>query len=149
MEDIALDQKYQLAFTVLEMVSPIVGIVLAWLGTRLAKLVNTKIKNETFAGVMTRLNDSVFTLVKEAEQTMVDGLKAARQKESPGGDLITKAEAQVIKQHVLDKFKGLWGAAGLAELGAVLSMTEKQVEDHVASKIEAAVLDLKLAKSGN
>lgn len=148
MEDIALGQKAQLALTVLEMLSPIFAILVGWATTKLASLISTKVKNEKFAGMLMRFEESVLTLVHEAEQTAVKEIKASKVKESDGGAFITKAEGENIKRAVRDKFKAMWGYSGLQELGKVLGLQGPDaINTAIDAKIESAVHGLKLSKN--
>ena len=142
-DDPEVGGKVSMGLSVFEMLAPVITALLGWLALRLNGWLKTKIKNETLAGMLARTNDQVWSLVKEANQTAVAGLKAAHDPASPGGVKVLESELKKIKADVVSNFKKLWGAAGLAELGKVLGLDETTLDKWIGSRVEAAVHDLK------
>lgn len=134
-----LDSKIQMAAAVYELLSPVMLLLLAYLAKKISDFLTAKVKNELLSGMLTRLNDTVFTYVREAEQTLVAELKAAKDPASEGGTALTKAEGENIKNKVLAKVKEALGPRGLSDLGKILGLTTEGVEGTIAAKIEAAV----------
>ena len=129
-----------LAGSAWEVFSPVFAALTAWAGVRLTALIKAKVQNEVYSGMLTRLTDSVLLVVREAEQTVVKGIKAARDPRSPGGQRLTEDEAERIKDEVLEKLKRLWGPEGLKELMKVLGLTEGVLDDFLLAQIEAMVV---------
>jgi len=125
-------------FTMLEVLAPIVVAGLTWLSAKLAQLIQAKVKNEYLRGMLVRLDEAVFTAVKDLQQTVVDAIKAAT-----ADGKITETEKQRIKQAAIDNVKSHLGTKGLAELGQILGLTITSVEGLIASKVEAAVHDIR------
>ncbi len=125
-------------FTMLEVLAPIVVAGLTWLSAKLAQLIQAKVKNEYLRGMLVRLDEAVFTAVKDLQQTVVDAIKAAT-----ADGKITEIEKQRIKQAAIDNVKSHLGTKGLAELGQILGLTITSVEGLIASKVEAAVHDIR------
>lgn len=135
-----MNQWAELGLNILEILSPAILALLAWLGVKLAGWLRAKTKNELVGGMLARLTESVFTLVREAEQTAVAAIKAGKDPSSPGGTKLTKAEAEKVKADVIAKLKELWGMKGLKEIGKVLGWTEASVTSFLEAKVEEAVL---------
>ncbi len=125
-------------FTMLEVLAPIVVAGLTWLSAKLAQLIQAKVKNEYLRGMLVRLDEAVFTAVKDLQQTVVDAIKAAT-----ADGKISEIEKQRIKQAAIDNVKSHLGTKGLAELGQILGLTITSVEGLIASKVEAAVHDIR------
>lgn len=126
--------KAEIVNQMIAILSPIITALLGWLSYRLAAWIKAKTKNEMVGGILLRLSDSVFTLVREAQQTAVNEIKSA----AIDGKL-TKAEAADIKSKVAINFKTLWGFRGLDEMQKILGLTSMQVNDLIDAKIEEAV----------
>jgi hypothetical protein len=135
-----VEPKSDIFWTVMQFFLPLMGAALVWLKVKLIAWIQAKTKNEMIAGMLARLADSVVTLVREAEQTTVAAIKAAKDPKSPGGVNLTKAEAENIKAAVIAKFKEIWGVKGLAEAGKVLGLSEDGLLKFISAKVESAVL---------
>lgn len=129
----------EITATIAELMVPILTALLAWVSVRVTAFIKAKVDNQVYQNMLTRLADSVFTLVREAEQTLVAEVKRARADSSPGGVKLTKEEGDRIKAAVLSKFKHLWGPAGIAELMRILGFSDGTFEDYLSAKIEEAV----------
>lgn len=125
---------------ILEILSPLLLAALTWASVKLAELVRAKVKNEYLKGVLVRLDDAVFTAVKDLQQTVVDQIKAA----SADGK-ITDDEKKEIKRRALEAVKAHLGVKGLSEVGTILGLGGGAVESLLSSKVEAAVHDLRRA----
>ena len=134
-----MEDKTPLLFTILEILSPIITAFLGWVSVRLAGWIKAKTKNEQVGGILARLTESTFCVVREAEQTFVKGMKAAKDPSSPGGTSLTEKEAEDIKRRVVAKVKDLWGPRGLKEARKVLGLDEGGVGRLIESKVEEAV----------
>jgi hypothetical protein len=126
--------------SIAEMLAPVIMAIFGWVSVRIAAWVKAHTKNTMIKGTLLRLNESILTLVREAEQTAVAELKKARSPDSPGGEKLTPEEAKEIKEKVTGNFKSLWGQRGLDELTRVLGFSNgESVEKFLGSKIEEAV----------
>lgn len=126
-------------FAILVVCAPILTAGLTWASVKLADMARAQTKNALVGGILARLTDSAFTLVREAEQTAVAAIKAAKDPKSPGGVELTKEEGEQIKKAVLDKLKEIWGVKGLHEAGRILGLTDAGLDKLVSAKIEEAV----------
>lgn len=129
-----------LGMTVAELLAPILMAVLTWASAKLGLWIKARVQNETYAGMLGRLNETLLTLVREAEQTAVAAIKAGRDPKSPGGVKLTKQEAEHIKDEVLAKFKKLWGTPGLMLLMRILGLDSGSLDEWLEAKVEALVL---------
>jgi hypothetical protein len=123
---------------VLEILSPLLLAALTWAAAKLAQLIRAKVQNEYLKGVLVRLDDAVFTAVKDMQQTVVEQIKAA----SADGK-ITDDEKKQIKDKALAAVKSHLGTKGLAEAAAILGLGGSALEGLLSSKVEAAVHDLR------
>mgnify|MGYP001577004250 FL=1 len=123
---------------VLEILSPLLLAALTWAAAKLAQLIRAKVQNEYLKGVLVRVDDAVFTAVKNLQQTVVEQIKAA----SADGK-ITDDEKKQIKDKALAAVKSHLGTKGLAEAAAVLGLGGGALEGLLSSKVEAAVHDLR------
>ena len=130
---------HTLALKAFEILSPLILLLLAWIAARLATLIRAKTKNEYLRGTLLRLEDAVVAVVKELQQTVVNAIKRA----SADG-VITPAEKEEIKKAAFDKIRSYLGMRGLSDLGRILGLDGAAVDGLIASKIEAAVYDLRL-----
>lgn len=145
--DQELSPGMQIVFSLLQILAPLLVGVIGWAVAKLAGYLKSKTKNEMLAGALCRLGATVTTAVREAENTLVSAIRDAKKPGSPGGERLTKVEAEQIKAAVLAKVKELWGARGLDELGKVLGLTPEKVDTLIAAKIEEAVLQDKRAEA--
>jgi hypothetical protein len=88
--------------------------------------------------VLVRVDDAVFTAVKDLQQTVVEQIKAA----SADGK-ITDDEKKQIKEKALAAVKSHLGTKGLAEAASVLGLGGGALEGLLSSKVESAVHDLR------
>lgn len=123
---------------ILEILSPVLLAALTWAAAKAAELVRAKVKNEYLKGVLVRLDDAVFTAVKELQQSVVDEIKRA----SADGK-ITDEEKRRIKEKALTTVKSHLGNKGLAELAKILGLNGGGLDGLLSSKVEAAVHDLR------
>ena len=123
---------------VLEILSPLLLAALTWAAAKLAQLIRAKVQNEYLKGVLVRVDDAVFTAVKDLQQTVVEQIKAA----SADGK-ITDDEKKQIKEKALAAVKSHLGTKGLAEAASVLGLGGGALEGLLSSKVESAVHDLR------
>ena len=95
-------------------------------------------KNEQLKAVLLRLDDVVLAAVREAQQVLVDKLKAA----SADGALTPDQRTQA-KQAAIDSAKSQLGATGLAEVGKTFGLEAAAVDKLLSTRVEAAVHHLK------
>lgn len=126
---------------VLEILSPILLSALTWAAAKLAEFVRAKAQNEYLKGVLVRLDDAVFTAVKDMQQTVVSAIK-----EASADGTITADEKKQIKDKALASVKSHLGTKGLVELAKILGLEGGALDGLLSSKIEAAVHDLRRAE---
>lgn len=143
--DAPVSDAAQLGLSIYEMLLPVLLAGLTWLGAHLSAWIKSKTKNEALAGILVRLNQSVFDGVKAVNQNMANLLGEAKAPGSPGGAKITEAEAAKLKAAALDHVKSYWGAKGLGEMAKVLGFGGDMagLDKMLSNKIEAAVGDVK------
>jgi hypothetical protein len=129
---------------ILEILSPVLLAALTWAAAKLAQLIRAKVKSEYLRGALVRLDDAVFTAVKDLQQSVVEEIKAA----SADGK-ITEDEKKRIKEKALASVKSHLGTKGLSELATVLGLDGGAIEGFLSSKVEAAVHDLRRASAVN
>ena len=129
---------------ILEILSPVLLAALTWAAAKLAQLIRAKVKSEYLRGALVRLDDAVFTAVKDLQQSVVEEIKAA----SADGK-ITDDEKKRIKEKALVSVKSHLGTKGLSELATVLGLDGGAIEGFLSSKVEAAVHDLRRATTAN
>lgn len=123
---------------VLEILSPVLLAALTWAAAKLAQLIRAKVKNEYLKGVLVRLDDAVFTAVKDLQQSVVAQIKKA----SSDGK-ITDNEKKQIKERAVASVKSHIGTKGLAEAAKILGLEGGAFDSLLSSKVEAAVHDLR------
>lgn len=130
----------ELALKLFDMLWPLVGVaVTGWLSAKAAAWISSKTKNELLAGLLSRLNQLVWTCVRMAEQTLVKEIKKAKEPSSPGGSSLTKEEQKAIFDAVFQNVKELFGENALALLGHLLGLKQVELDKLIASKIEEMV----------
>jgi uncharacterized protein YidB (DUF937 family) len=127
---------------VLEILSPVLLAALTWASAKLAQLIRAKAQNEYLKGVLVRLDDAVFTAVKDLQQTVVAAIK-----EASADGRITDDEKRQIKDKALAAVKSHLGTKGIAELAGILGLEGGALDGLLSSKIEAAVHDLRRAEA--
>lgn len=123
-----------------EALLPVLTLLLTWGSAELARFIRLKIKNETAAAALVRLNDAVSVAVGEVGQTLVP---VARQITRDGS--ISPEEAERLKEVALAKVHKILNQRGVTEVQKVL-----QIDDFnawVEAKIEAAIAAEKTARS--
>jgi hypothetical protein len=133
-----------IALHIFQIGSPVLIATLTWLATKLAQLIQARVKNEYLRGVLLRLDDTVLTVVREIHQVSVEALKAA----APDGKLTPEVKA-MVKRSALDAIKKHIGPKGLGQLARVLGIDGEAVDKLIGTRVEAAVHDLKHARTLN
>lgn len=129
-----------------EILAPIVTALLGWLSYRLSEYIKSKTKSQRAALVADRLCELLGSLVAEAEQTLVSEMKRSKRSTSEDGARLTKSEAAGVRLAVLTKAKTYLGKKGLDEITSALSVEREAVSHYLETKVEQAVLNLKLRK---
>ena len=127
-----------LGLRILVLFSPILLAALAWASARLAQYITAHVKNTYLKNALVRLDDAVFSAVKELEQTVVAEAKATN---SDGK--LTAADRDRIKRAAMDKVKSYLGMKGLAEIGTILGLSPEGLAGVLGTRIEAAVHDVR------
>lgn len=117
--------------------APIVTGLIAWVGLALRNYIAAHTKNEFLKGALIRLDDTILAVVREIEQTVIIGLKAA----SADG-VVTPEEIADIKKQALDTVRAHLGPKGLADLAKVFGLEGTALDAFISTKIEAAVHSL-------
>lgn len=133
-----------IALKVLEILSPVLLAALTWAAAKLAQLIRAKVRSEYLRQVLVRLDEAVFTAVKDLQQSVVEEIKAA----SADGK-ITDEEKKRIKERALASVRSHLGAKGISEVGAILGLDAGALDGFLSSKVEAAVHDLRRAATAN
>ena len=133
-----------IAVYILQIGSPLLIATLTWLASKLAQLIQARVKNEYLRGVFLRLDDAVLTVVREIHQVSVDALKSA----APDGKLTPEVK-EMVKRAALEAIKKNLGANGVAQLVKVLGINTEAVDKLIGTRVEAAVHDLKHARVMN
>ena len=117
-------------------IAPVLIAALSYLSMKAAQLLQAKVKNEYLRGVLTRLDDALYTAVLEVQQVVVDRIKAE------SGKLDEAARAR-IKAAALDAVRAYFGPKGLEQVGRVLGITPTNLERHLETRLEATVYGLR------
>jgi hypothetical protein len=113
--------------------------VLLWLGAQWALLLYNRRINERFLTAQARLQDAAKTTVKELQQVVTEGFKAARVDRRLKSETIHELRSTALKS-----LQANLGPLGLRELRRALGVPRRLPLDRVlVSYIEAAVYDLK------
>ena len=127
---------------VLPIVVTVVTALLGLAAVSIRQLIAVKVANETVAGILTRLNDTVWLVVGEIQRIEVEALQEATSPESPGGRKITRDEAERLANIALERVREYLGADGLATLMFVLGLkTEVAANRFLRGRIQAAFLE--------
>jgi hypothetical protein len=119
---------------------PIILAGLAALSGALVKFIMAKAKNQAVQMVLLKIENMVFTVVREMEQTVMDEIRKA----SADG-VITDAEKRAIKEAALGKLKSYLNFSEIARILGLGSSDKAQAL--IESKIESAVQQVKQEKS--
>jgi len=119
----------------LEAAVPVLAACFTWLSLRLARWIKAKAQNEVLRDSLLKMNSSLLTFVREAEQTLVTEIKKAKADDGK----LSKDEATGIKKAVLARFKTLWGIDGQKQFRKALGIDLDQLNQFVEAKIEEHV----------
>lgn len=118
-------------------VLPAFGLLVTWSSVHLSMWLASKVKNERVRGILTRLEDLTFTVVKEMQQTVVDKL----------GDKADAAMLAAARDQAIAVLKSHLGPQGLQEMEKVLGLENQDaVIKLIISYIESAVHSAKQAR---
>ncbi len=121
--------------------------LIAWLAREAATFLSQRVKSQKLADVLLRVNDTVWNVVLELEQTLKSELMDATSESSDGGRAITASEAAYIKNEAILKARSLLGKDGIALLKEVFKLeSDAAVDAHLSTKIEASVAQFKVNK---
>ena len=122
----------------LDALSPVFLAFLGWLSVQVTGLINTRVKDDRVRAMLQRLDDAVFTAVREVEQVYVTTLKL----ESADG-VLTPIERNRAKETAVRAARTYFGSKGFIELGKVLGLSREELERVLAARVESAVFQLK------
>lgn len=131
----------EVALKSLAALSPALVGALSWLSIKGANWIAAKTTNEYMKGVYVRLNETVMSAVREADQVFV-----AEMKEASVDGKITPEERVQIKTKVINTVKSHFGMKGLAELSKIFGLSGSEVDKFLSTKVEAAVQVVRLEK---
>lgn len=116
--------------------SPLFVALLSWASATIARKVSETTKGEVTRNLLLKLNDIVWHVVLELEQTIVAGLREAN-----ADGKITEEEIKKIKKMALQKIRSF---ISFQEIAKVLGFaSEENVEEFVQGRIESSVMTLK------
>ena len=115
-------------------IATLVGTLLSTALGFLIRKLHKKTKSDYLSELLYRLEDTIRSVTREMQQTVVDALK----KRSADGKLDV-ADALAIRNEALAKVKSYVGPKGLAELAKLLGLNEKLVDSYLITLIEANV----------
>lgn len=127
--------------SVAAVLSPLLTALLSYVAVKTAQWLASKTKNEYTKGVLFRLNDAVFTAVKDVQQKLGDAMRDA----SADGKLTSDEKARLKSLAILEA-KAYIGKKGLKQLMTVLGLSTETVSALISNKIEAAVADVKYTR---
>lgn len=119
--------------------SALLTLALGWLAVRYASWIKEKVKNSRVEGILLRLGEAVFKVVRELQQTVVDKAKAS--------DEWNEEKAKEVKAAAIAKLKEYLGPKGIAEAMAVLGLDMPGLEKLLGTMIESDVYDLRAGES--
>lgn len=122
----------------LEVLLPVVATALTILIGFAVRWLSARVGNERLQTLFAFVAEAIETSVREIEQTMVEGLKAARL----DGTLSDDEKTAVLKA-TIESAKRSLGPKGLALLEAAAGVGEAELEAWLSSRIEAAVQKLR------
>jgi hypothetical protein len=121
----------------INLLSPLLMAAVTWASTKFGQLVSARVRNERVRAVLVRLDDAIAAITGEIQQVTIKGLKAI----SPDGRVPLALRAQ-LKMASLASVKAYLGPKGIAEALRALDLDPAAFDAFVATRIEAAVLDL-------
>lgn len=125
-----------LLWQLFQVCSPALLALIGWLSLKLADLIKAKTDNAYVQGVLLRLNDAVWTAVREVEQTMVGALKATN---TDGSGKLTETSQANAKTAAINTIKEHLGPKGLAELGDIIGVAGPALDQFLGKRVEAVV----------
>jgi hypothetical protein len=133
-----------LAYSAAQVIAPVGLAALTWVATKVAALIKARVQNEYLRGVLLRLDDAVFTAVREVHQVAVESIKSAN-----ADGRLTPNEKAEMKARALAVIKSHLGLRGIKELAQVMGLDAGNVDGVLSTRVEAAVHDLKRARVVN
>jgi hypothetical protein len=112
-------------------------VALSWLSIQVSDLITARARDEGVRAALARLDDAVFTAVREVEQVLVIPLKRASASGRLGIANRAAASTSAVKTA-----RACFGAKGWPELGAALGLSSDDLERMLAARVEAAVCEL-------
>src|SRR5262249_18453782 len=99
---------HDIATDALRILSPLFAAALTWVAAKASQYINARVHNERLRNILSRLDDTVYAVVRELQQVTVEKLKAA----APDGKL-TPEVRQMVKGAALAAIREQLGAKGL------------------------------------
>jgi len=113
-------------------------VALSWLSIQLSELITARARNESVRARLERLDDAVFTAVREVEQVLVIPLKRASASSKLG-----MADRGAASASAAQAARACIGARGWLDLSATLGLSSPELERAVGARVEAAVYELR------
>ena len=113
-------------------------VALSCLSFQLSELITARARNESVLAMSERLDDAVFTAVREVEQVLVIPLKRA----SAGGTF-GMADRATASASAAQAARACFGAKSWLDLGATLGLSSDELERVLGARVEAAVYQLR------
>jgi hypothetical protein len=128
----------------INVLAPLLMAALTWASTRLAQLINARVRSERTRAVLLRIDDAIAAIIREIQQVTIDDLKA----HTPDGQLPFAIRAR-LKFSALTSVKAYLGPKGIDEAVRALGLDRRAFDAFVSTRIEAAILDLKNGQHRN
>jgi cobalamin biosynthesis protein CbiG len=128
----------------LNLLSPLLMAAVTWASTKLAHLISARVRNERVRAVLLRLDDAIAVIIREIQQVTINEIKAL----TPDGHVPLTVRAQ-LKVASLASVKAYLGPKGIDEAIRALNLDPAAFDAFVATRVEAAVLDLKNSQHRN
>ena len=116
-------------------ISTALTLALMWVAKKYGLMVDTQVKNDTVNGILQRLGEAAFRVVREVQQTVVDALKEGEW---------NAEKAEEVKALAIAKLKAYLGPKGVLEAMDILGLNAAGLENLFGTLIEAEVHDMKV-----
>lgn len=134
MNDFFSSPTFFFLVTTFVLASPVILLMIKWADKHIDEFITAHVANKNLANVLVRLNDTIWTLVSNAENTVVLDVK------KKNGGQLTKEDGRQIKSDVMRQIQDLWGEEGLKELMDILGIsTTSALSNYLGAKVETAV----------
>ena len=116
-------------------ISTALTLALMWVAKKYGLMVDTQVKNDTVNGILQRLGEAAFRVVREVQQTVVDVLSEGEW---------NAEKAKEVRALAIAKLKEYLGPKGVLEAMDILGLNAAGLENLFGTLIEAEVHDMKV-----